>query len=147
MVSLEVLWSISGSHQSIWSFPLSNVACHLGTWPYTVKSSIDQTFHWIVILLPNSTLLPTFSLYYKIRGGFPRRFSIDAAGQQRTLTTSDAWSCPISELAFALIVRSFCPELVMSPDFEYRTSIGTSILLTLLRYPIFDIGRCKFLVF
>ena len=33
------------------------------------------------------------------------------------------------ELAFVLMLRPLSPELVMFPDFEFRTSPGTSILL------------------
>ena len=37
-----------------------------------------------------------------------------------TLTPPDTWSCPM--------LRPFSPELVMFSDFEFRTSLGTSIL-------------------
>ena len=45
IVPHEVLWSVWGSHLTLWSFPLPNVTGHSWTWPYTVSPSIDQTFH------------------------------------------------------------------------------------------------------
>ena len=33
LFSQEVLWSIRGSHQTLWSLPLPNVTWHSGTWP------------------------------------------------------------------------------------------------------------------
>ena len=52
----------------------------------------------------------------------------------------DTWSCHILGLAFVLMLRPFSLEVVMSPDFQYRTSIGTSILL------ITNIIKCMFLI-
>ena len=45
IVPQEVLWSIWGSHQTLWSLPLPNVTWHSGTWPYTMTPSIDHTLH------------------------------------------------------------------------------------------------------
>ena len=39
------------------------------------------------------------------------------SSQQRTLTPSDAWSCPTLGLASALILRPISPELVLFPNF------------------------------
>ena len=44
---------IWGSHQTLWSLPLSNVTWHSGTWPYTMTPSIDQALHQFANLLPN----------------------------------------------------------------------------------------------
>ena len=41
----EVLWSIRGSYQTIWSFPLTNVKWHSVTWPYTMTTPTDQTLY------------------------------------------------------------------------------------------------------
>ena len=48
---------------------------------------------------------------------FPWNIATGAASQQRTLTPPDTWSCPIWDL-----------HLFYGP-FEFRTSLGTSILL------------------
>ena len=58
---------------------------------------IGKTFHLIVTLLPNKTLLP-FCRHYLIPGGFHRTFATGVARQQRTLTPPDTWSCPIWDL-------------------------------------------------
>ena len=58
IVPQEVLWSIRGSHQTLWSLPLPNVTWHSGTWPYTMTPSIDQTLHQFAKLLQNWTLIP-----------------------------------------------------------------------------------------
>ena len=44
-VSKEVLWSVRGSHQTIWGPPLPNVTRHSGWSPHTVTPSIDRTLH------------------------------------------------------------------------------------------------------
>ena len=38
---------------------------------------------------------------------------------------------PHLELAFGLMLRAFSPELVMVLEFEFRTSLGTSIFLSI----------------
>ena len=48
IVIKEVLWSIRGSYQTIWSFPLTNVKWHSVTWPYIM------TTYWSDFV-PNST--------------------------------------------------------------------------------------------
>ena len=71
IVPQEVLWSIWGSHQTLWSLPLPNVTWHSGTWSYTMTPSIDQTLHQFANLLPNWTLLPFLTLLPNF-GGFHR---------------------------------------------------------------------------
>ena len=61
----EVVWSIWGSHQTLWSLPLPNVTWHSWTWQYTTTPSIDQTLHQFASLLSNWTLLPILTF-----GGF-----------------------------------------------------------------------------
>ena len=41
----------------------------------------------------------------------------------------DYWSCPTFGLASVLMLRPISPELVLFPDFEFRPSRGTSVLL------------------
>ena len=54
--SQEVLWSIRGFYQTIWSFPLTNVKWHSVTWPYTMTTPYWSDF------VPNST-------FYRILSG------------------------------------------------------------------------------
>ena len=67
----EVLRSIWGSHQTLWSLPFPNVTWHSGTWPCTMTPSLDQTLHQFANVLPNWILLPILTLlpYF---GGFRR---------------------------------------------------------------------------
>ena len=76
------------------------------------------------------TLLPNLTFYLIVQG-IHRTYATSAACQQRTLTPPDTWSCPTSRLAFILMSRPISPELVSSPAFEFRTSLGTSLLLML----------------
>ena len=68
----EVLWSIRGSYQSIWSFPLTNVKWHSVTWPYTMKTPYWSDF------VPNLT-------FYRILSGFNRTFATGVACRQGRL--------------------------------------------------------------
>ena len=77
----EVLWSIRGSYQTIWSFPLTNVKWHSVTWPYTMTTPYWSDF------VPNST-------FYRILRGFHRTFPNGVACRQGTLTPPDTWSRP-----------------------------------------------------
>ena len=45
-----------------------------------------------------------------------------------TLTPPDTWSNPTFGLA-CLMSSPISPKLVLFPDFEFRTSLGTSVLL------------------
>ena len=71
IVPQEVLWSIWGSHQTLWSLPLPNVTWHCGILSYTMTPSIDQTLYQFANLLPKWTLIPIFTLLPNL-GGFHR---------------------------------------------------------------------------
>ena len=75
----------TGSYQIIWSFPLTNVIWHYGTWPYTMTTPYWSDF------VPNST-------FYRILSCFHRTFAMDVACRQGTLTPPDTWSCLIWDL-------------------------------------------------
>ena len=79
IVIQEVLWSIWGCYQTIWSFPLTNVKWHSVTWPYTMTTPYWSDF------VPNSTL-------YRILSCFHRSFATGVACRQGTLTPPDTWS-------------------------------------------------------
>ena len=64
----EVLWSIRGSYQTIWSSSLTNVKRHSVAW----QPSIDQTLYQTMTLLPNST-------FHRIMKGFHRTFATGVA--------------------------------------------------------------------
>ena len=84
----------------------------------------SDTLHWWDITpifdpLLNWTLLPFYLIatFYLIVWGFHRTFATGAAGQPRTLTPPDTWSCPILGLACVLMSRPISPKLVLFPDF------------------------------
>ena len=129
IVPQEVLWSIWGSHQTLWSLPLPNVTWHSGTWPYTMTPSIDQTLHLFANLLPNWTLIPILTLLSNF-GGFHRTLQrVRLANRGRLLLRTPG---PVS---FGTCICSNV-ETILSwachvyGPFEFRTSLGTSILLT-----------------
>ena len=86
----EVLWSIRGSYQTIWSFPLTNVKWHSVTWPYTITTPYWSDF------VPNST-------FYRILSCFHRTFVTGVACRQGMLTPPDIWSRP-----FGTFICSTC---------------------------------------
>ena len=111
--------------------------CYMPFWDMIIYS---DTLLWsnisqIVTLLPNWTLLPFWCyLIYLIPRGFHRTLATDAASQQRTLTPPDIWACPIWYLhLFSSWNHSFLNCHVYGP-FQFRTSLGTSILPTIINY-------------
>ena len=78
---LEVLWSIPGSYQTKWSFPITNVKWYSVTWPYTITTPYWSDF------VPNST-------FYRSLSGFHKIFATGVACRQGTLTPPDTWSRP-----------------------------------------------------
>ena len=102
--------------------------CYMTFITIKVPSSIDQTLQQFVNLLPNLTLLPILTLSPKLR------VSIEHCNGC-VFSTEDAFSSGHLVLsllgpAFVLMLRPFSPDLVMFSNFEFRTSISTSILLT-----------------
>ena len=131
IVPQEVLWSIWGSHQTLWSLPLPNVTWHSGTWPYTMTPSIDQTLHLFANLLPNWTLIPILTLLPNF-GGFHRTLQrVRLANRGRLLLRTPGpvlfgtCICSNVETILSLICHVYGP-------FEFRTSLGTSILLSFI---------------
>ena len=115
----EVLWSIRGSYQTIWSFPLTNVKWHSVTWPYTMTTPYWSDF------VPNST-------FYRILRGFHRRFATGVACRKGTLTPLDNWFRPFWTCIVLLVkTNPFTALVVIFTDYALRISLGTfSTLLT-----------------
>ena len=116
----EVLWSMRGSHQTIWSFPLTNVKWHSVNWPYTMTTPYWSNF------VPNST-------FYRILSGFHRTFATAVAYRQGTLTPPDTWSRPFGTcICSTCWDQSFSELVIICPDYALRISLGTfSILLSI----------------
>ena len=101
----EVLLSIRGSYQTIWSFALTNVKWHSVTWPYTMTTPYWSDF------VPNST-------YYRILSGFHRTFATGVACRQGTLTPPDTWSRPFGTcICSTCWDQSFSELVVILPDY------------------------------
>ena len=94
----EVLWSIRGSHQTIWSSPLTSVKCHSVAWTNTMAPTSDQTLHQIMTWIPNLT-------FYRITWGFHTWFATGVACRQETLNPPDTWSRLIWDLQMFYLWR------------------------------------------
>ena len=113
----EVLWSILGSYQTIWSFPLTNVKWHSVTWLYTMTTPNDNLYRtrpftefWVV------SIEHLRWVWHADRG----RLLLRAPGP-----------VPLG-LAYVLLVETnpFSELVVIFPDYVLRISLGTfSILL------------------
>ena len=124
IVPQEVLWSIWGSHQTLWSLPLPNVTWHSGTCPYTMTPSIDQTLHLFANLLPVLTLLPNF-------GGFHRTMQRVRLANRGRLLLRTPGPVPFGTCICSNVETILSWTCHVYGPFEFRTSLGTSILLTL----------------
>ena len=85
---------------------------------YIVIPSIDQTLHKFVTLI--ITKFREVSIEHRNGCGLPTERD-DCSSAHLVLSHLG--------LAFFLILRPFSPELVMFPDFEFWTSLGTTISL------------------
>ena len=124
IVSKEVLCTVRGSNNIRSPSP----ECYTTFWMMTIYS---DTLHWsgiTPIFDPIWTFLPNLT-FYRIARGFHRTFTTGAACQQRTLTSLDTWSRPTLGLKSVLMSRPMSPELALFPDFEFRSYLGTSVLL------------------
>ena len=73
--------------------------------------------------------LGTFSILLHVCVTTKKVWLPGVACRQGMLTPQDTWSWPTLGLASVLMLRPIPPELVLFPDFEFRTSLGTSVLL------------------
>ena len=128
IVHQKVLWSIWGTHQTLWSLPLPNVTWHSGTWPYTMIHSIDQTLHQFANLLPNWTLLPILTLLPNF-GGFHRTLQRVRLANRGRLLLRTPGPVPFGTCICSNVETILYWTCHVYGPFESRTSLGTSILL------------------
>ena len=97
-------------------FPSQECYMTFFAWPYTVSPSIDKTLDLVTEL----DLITDFDLYR-----IPKRMRLTNRGLllPRYLVLSNLG------LAFVFMLTPVSPEHFMCPDFEFRSLIGTSILL------------------
>ena len=123
----EVLWSIWGSHQTLWSLPLPNVTWHSGTWPYTMTPSIDKTLHQFANLLPNWTLIPILTLLPSF-GGFHRTLQRVRLANRGRLLLRTPGPVPFGTCISSSVETILSWTCHVYGPFEFRTSLGTSSL-------------------
>ena len=116
----------TGSYQTIWSFPHTNVKWHSVTWSYTMTTPYWSDF------VPNST-------FYRILSGFHRTFATGVACRQETLTPQDTWSRPFGTcICSTCWDQSFSELVVILPDYALRISLGTFSILLQYRIKFFQ---------
>ena len=128
IVPQEVLWSIWGSHQTLWSLPFPNVTWHSGTWPGTMTPSIDQTLNQFANLLSNWTLLPILTLLPNF-GGFHRTLQRVRLANRGRLLLRTPGPVPFGTCICSNVETILSWTCHVYGPFEFRTSLGTSILL------------------
>ena len=122
IVPQKFLWSIWGSHQTLWSLHLPNVTWHSGIWPYTMTHSIDQKLHQFANLLQNCTLLPNF-------GGFHRTLQRVRLANRDRLLLRTRGPVPFGTCICSNVETILSWTCHVYGPFEFRTSLGTSFLL------------------
>ena len=121
---------------------LPNVKWHSGTWSYTMTHSIDQTLHQFANLLPNWTLLPILTLLPNF-GGFHRTLQQERLANRGRLLLRTPGPVPFGTCICSNVETLSWTCHVYGP-FEFRTSLGTSILL---RKKLGRVGCCLAMVY
>ena len=116
------------SHQTSWSLPLQNATWHSGTWPSTMTPSIDQTLHQFANLLPNWTLIPILTLLPNF-GGFHRTLQRVRLANRGCLLLRTPRPVPFGTCICSNVETILSWTCHVYGPFEFRTSLGTSILL------------------
>ena len=113
---------------TLWSLPLPNFTWHSGTWPYTMTPSIDQTLHQFANLLPNWTLIPILTLLPNF-GGFHRTLQRVRLANRGRLLLRTPGPVPFGTCICSNVETILSWTCHIYGPFEFRTSLGTSILL------------------
>ena len=116
-----------GSHQTLWSPLLPNVTWHSGTWSSSVIPLTDQTLHQILNLSPNWTLLPILTLL-PISGGFHRILQRVRLANRGRLLLRTPGLVPFGTCICSNVETILSWTCHVYGPFEFRTSLGTSIL-------------------
>ena len=104
--------------------------CYM-TWPYTMTPSIDQTLHQFENLLPNWTLIPILTLLPNF-GGFNRTLQRVRLANRGRLLLRTPGPVPFRTCICSNVDTILSWTCHVYGPFEFRTSLGTSILLTAL---------------
>ena len=98
------------------------------TWPYTMTPSIDQTLHLFANLLPNWTLIPILTLLPNF-GGFHRTLQRVRLANRGRLLLRTPGPVPFGTCICSNVETILSWTCHVYGPFEFRTSLGTSILL------------------
>ena len=98
-------------------------------------------FAYVLIVETNDTLSHTLhqpltysqtwhvtNFYFITQYRFPKSICNVSGMPTGDAYSPDTWSCPTLGLAYVLMFGSISPKHVLFPDFEFRTSFGTSVL-------------------
>ena len=96
--------------------------------PYTMTPSIDQTLHLFANLLPNWTLIPILTLLPNF-GGFHRTFQRVRLANRGRLLLRTPGPVPFGTCICSNVETILSWTCHVFGPFEFRTSLGTSILL------------------
>ena len=105
------------------------------TWPCTMTPSIDQTLHQFANLLPNWTLLPILTLLPNFEC-FHRTLQRVWLANRRRLLLRTPGPVPFGTCICSNVETILSWTCHVYGPFEFRTSLGTSILLLWLK-PIY----------
>ena len=125
----EVLWSVRGSYQAIWSSSLTHAKWHSVADQIQWQPSTDQSLYQSVTFLPNSTC------YWRLKG-FNRTFPTGVACRGCLLLRAPG---PVQfwDLHMFYLLRTSLEPVVIFPDYALRTSLCTFSIL-------FDIGQVRY---
>ena len=120
-----------GISSNIRSLPFLNVTWHSGTWPCTMTPSIDQPLHQFANILPNWTLLPILTLLPNF-GGFHRTLQRVRLANRGRLLLRTSGPVPFGTCICSNVETILSWTCHVYGPFDFRTSFGTSILLSSL---------------
>ena len=108
----------------------SSPKCYMTFWDMTIynESSFDQTLHQFANLLPNWTLLPILRLLPNF-GGFHRTLQRVRLANRGRLLLPTPGPVPFGTCVCSNVETILSRTCHVYGTFEFRTSLGTSILL------------------
>ena len=111
--------------------------CYMTFWdrPYTITPSIDQALHQYANLLPNWTLLPILTLLPNF-GGFHRTLQRVRLANRGRLLLRTPGPVPFGTSICSNVETILSWTCHVYGPFEFRTSLGTSILFVKWKMPI-----------
>ena len=117
-----------GISSNIMKSPFPKCYMTFWAWPCKMTPSIDQTLHQFENLLPNWTLLPILTLLPNL-GGFHRTLQRVRLANRGRLLLRTTGPVPFGTSICSNVETILSWTCHVYGPFEFRTSLGTSILL------------------